>query len=153
MLFLVFQLGPDRYALDTRVVVEVLPLVQHRPLPQAPPGVAGLFAYHGRPVPLVDLSAMALGQPSRRHMSTRIILVNYLDEGRTHLLGLLAEKTTATLRRAEQEFASTGIRLEQAPYLGPVTHDEHGMIQRVEVPELLTEEVREVLFRQPMETP
>ncbi|WP_038161071.1 chemotaxis protein CheW [Verrucomicrobium sp. BvORR106] len=151
MLLLVFQLGQHRFALDTRQVAEVLPLVQHRPLPQAPAGVAGVFAYHGRPVPLIDLAAIALGEPSQQRMSTRIILVNYADGAETHLLGLLAEKTTETLRRTEADFAETGVRLDSAPYLGPVTHDARGMIQRVEVSALLSEEVRAVLFRQPLE--
>jgi len=31
MLFLVFMLGPDRYALDARCVVEVLPLLNDYP--------------------------------------------------------------------------------------------------------------------------
>ena len=151
MLLLVFQLGGDRFALDTRQVVEVLPPVQCRPLPQAPIGVAGVFSYHGAPVPLLDLAALALGTPSRPRMSTRIILVNYEDAGETHLLGLLAEKTTATIRRTDAEFADSGVAVDSAPYLGPVTSDERGMIQRVELNELLPESARAILFRQPLE--
>ncbi|MES2709398.1 MAG: chemotaxis protein CheW [Verrucomicrobiota bacterium] len=151
MLLLIFQLGEHRFALDTGQVVRVLPLVDHRPLPQAPPGVAGVFDYHGAPVPLIDLSAVALGVPSRARMSTRIILVNYRDGEKTHLLGLLAEKTTKTLRRAEADFVDPGIAPPEAPYLGPMTRDAGGMIQRVEVGALLPESVRAVLFRQPSE--
>jgi chemotaxis-related protein WspB len=151
MLLLVFQLGAHRFALDTGQVVEVLPLVQFRPLPQAPPAVAGVFRYHGAPVPLIDLAALALGQPSQPRMSTRIILVNYEDGGEAHLLGLLAEKTTETIRRAQSDFVDAGIAVDSAPYLGPVTNDGRGMIQRVEINELLPESVRAILFRQPLE--
>jgi chemotaxis-related protein WspB len=56
MLFLLFQLGEERYALDTSHVAEVLPLVAITPIPQAPTGVAGLFNYRGAPVPAIDLS-------------------------------------------------------------------------------------------------
>lgn len=153
MLFLVFQLAAHRFALDTRQVVEVLPVVQFRPLPQAPTGVAGLFNYHGAPVPLIDLAALALGAPSPPRMSTRIILVNYEDGAATHLLGLLAEKTTETIRRTEADFADSGVAVEAAPYLGRVTTDARGMIQRVEINGLLPESVRAVLFRQPLQTP
>ena len=38
MLFLLFQLGNDRYALDASRVVEVLPLVELKHLPLAPRG-------------------------------------------------------------------------------------------------------------------
>jgi len=50
MLFLLFQLGQDRYALEASRVIEVLPLVSLKRIPQAPRGVAGLFNYRGRPV-------------------------------------------------------------------------------------------------------
>jgi chemotaxis-related protein WspB len=43
MLFLVFQLGTDRYAIEAAQVVEVLPLVNAKHIPRAPRGVAGLF--------------------------------------------------------------------------------------------------------------
>lgn len=154
MLLLVFHLGAERFALETGRVMEVLPLVHFRPLPQAVEGIAGIFNYHGATVPLVDLAALALGSASRARMSTRIILVQYTPAaGETHLLGLLAERTTETLRREESDFADTGVAVDGAPYLGPVTRDARGLIQRVEVNQLLSDSVRDVLFRQPMGTP
>jgi chemotaxis-related protein WspB len=91
MLFLLFQLGDDRYALDTGRVAEVLPLVAITPIPKAPTGVAGLFNYHGAPVPAIDLSQLTMGRPARNRMNTRIVLVHYPDgRGKTHLLGLIA---------------------------------------------------------------
>src|SRR5580692_8261281 len=98
MLFLMFQLGTDRYAIEAADVVEVLPLVHSKQIPGTPPVVRGIFDYHGAPVPLIDLAELALGKPSRRWMSTRIILINYfMESGQTHLLGLLAERATETL--------------------------------------------------------
>jgi len=41
VLFLVFELDGDRYALDVNQLIEVLPLVNLRPLARAPPGIAG----------------------------------------------------------------------------------------------------------------
>ena len=152
MLLLVFQLGADRYALDVGQIVEVLPLVSFRPIPQAPRGVSGVINYHGGPVPLVDLAELALGKPSRLRMSTRIILVNYVEPGgETHLLGLLAEQSTETIRRTEADFVDSGVAVDSAPYLGPLTTDARGTIQRVEVNRLLPATVRDVLFRQPLE--
>ena len=40
MLFLVFRLGNDRYAIEATQVVEVLPLVNWKCVPRAPAGVA-----------------------------------------------------------------------------------------------------------------
>ena len=151
MLFLLFQLGDDRYALEIGQIVEVLPMVSVKEIPQAAPGVAGVFNYRGAPVPLIDLSELALRTPSRPRISTRIILVQYVGEaGPAHLLGLLAEKTTETLRRAEADFVDSGVSVDAAPYLGPVTTDSRGIIQRVEVTRLLPARVRDQLFRQPL---
>jgi chemotaxis-related protein WspB len=152
MLFLLFQLGKDRYALDTACLVEVLPMVKLKELPQASVGVIGAFIYHGAPVPLIDLASLALGKPSRLLMSTRIFLVNYLEPaGASHLLGLVAEQATETIRRDANDFVDAGVALDSAPYLGPVTTDSRGMIQRIEINRLLPSHIRQQLFRQPVE--
>ncbi len=64
MLFILFQLGSDRYALPAGQVAEVLPLVALKALLGAPAGVAGLIDYRGTAVPVIDLSALALGRPA-----------------------------------------------------------------------------------------
>jgi chemotaxis-related protein WspB len=151
MLFLLFQLGNDRYALEAGQVAEVLPLVSLKQIPQAPPAVAGVFDFRGEPVPVVDLSQMALGRPARSCLSTRIILAHYPDgNGNQRLLGLIAERVTETIRRDAADFAIIGVDLDTAPYLGPVARGEHRLIQRVEVDQLLTSAVRDLLFQQPV---
>ncbi len=152
MLFLQFQLGKDRYALDSSQVVEVLPLLGIKQIPQAPAGIAGAFNYRGQPVPAVDLSELALGRPARRHMSTRIIIVRYPDgNGTLHLLGLIAEKATETVHRDPADFTDSGVNNGEAPYLGPVAAAPNGLVQWIEVAKLLPASVRDVLFKQPLE--
>lgn len=149
MLFLVFQLGKDRYAIDAHQVIEILHLVNLKQIPRAPAGVAGVFDYHGASVPLIDLAELALGKPSRQWMSTRIILVKYRGEaGETHVLGLLAEQATETLRRNDEEFTDAGLAVTDTPYLGNVTTDAEGIVQRIEIQNLLSEDVRDQLFRE-----
>lgn len=147
MLFLLFQLGEDRYALEASRVIEVLPLVELRPLPAAPPGVAGLFNYRGRPLPAVDLCQLTLQRPARERLSTRIIVVpGGGPPDAPHLLGLICEQATGLLRRDTRDFVSPGLALEAAPYLGPVATDAQGMIQWLHPDRLLPETVRETLF-------
>ena len=144
MLFLLFQLGNDRYALEASRVVEVLPLLNLKKIPQAPRGVAGIFIYHGRPVPAVDMSELTLGRPAGEKLSTRIILMNYSDDdGKNHLLGLIAEHATEMIRRNQSDFADAGVKLRAAPYLGPVSADEKGVIQLIHEQKLLSGSVRE----------
>jgi chemotaxis-related protein WspB len=152
MLFVLFQLGRDHYALDASQVVEVLPLVQAKKIPRAPAGIAGVFTYRGVPVPLVDLSALALGRPAHARLSTRVLLVHYPDStGTKRLLGLIAEKATEMLRREPADFVASGVRSDGAPYLGPVVNDARGLIQRIELEKLLPASTRDVLFQQSAE--
>jgi chemotaxis-related protein WspB len=150
MLFLLFQLGNNRYALEARRVVEVVPLLGLQQLPQAPKGVAGIFNYRGRPVPAVDLGALTLDQPAQERLSTRIIIINYPDaNGTNHLVGLIAEKTTEMLRKDTKDFADPGVKLGAAPYLGPILMDGTSSIQLIYEQRLLPEPVCHQLFSQP----
>jgi chemotaxis-related protein WspB len=152
MLFLLFQLGENRYALQASRVLEVLPLVELRGIPDAPKGVAGIFNYRGRPVPAVDLSELTLGQPSDPRLSTRIIVINYPDEqGVLHPLGLIAEHATELIQRDQRQFLEPGHKLGGAPYLGPVLMDKRGVIQWVHEQRLLPDRARDLLFCETVE--
>ncbi len=150
MLFILFQLGQDRYALQANHVVEVVPMVALKRLPQAPAGVAGVFNYRGNLVPAVDLSELTLGQPAANRLSTRIVVVNYAaSDGRKHLLGLIAEQATETLRTEARNFVAHGLKLRAAPYLGPVLLDPKGPIQWLDERSLLSGPVSKFLFSGP----
>lgn len=147
MLFVLFQLGDDRYALDAAQVEEILPLVAIKQIPRAPNGVAGVISYRGSPVPVLDLSLMALGRPSARRMNTRIVMARSPDrDGTMRLLGLIAEKVNNTVRCEKGEFADPGVYNPDAPWLGAVAGDSMGLVQWVNIGSLLAPEVRAVLF-------
>jgi len=149
MLFLLFQLGNDHYALDAGQIVAVLPLVDIKKIPQAPLGTAGIFNYRGTPVPVIDLNELTIGQPAQLRLSTRLILVNYPDENDVpRLLGLIAEKATETLRSEAANFTPAGVSDDKTPYLGPVITDPRGLIQWIKVKQLLPATVRDRLFRE-----
>jgi chemotaxis-related protein WspB len=152
MLFLMFQLGKDRYVLEAGRVVEVLPLLQLKRLPEAPRGVAGIFNYRGRPVPAIDLSELTFDEPASERLSTRIIVIHYPDEaGRRHHLGLIAEHATEMIRREPVDFIEPGLKLGNAPYLGPVLLDPQGAIQWVYEQRLISDQMRDLLFCETLE--
>lgn len=147
MLFLVFQIGTHRYAIDAGQVAEVLPLVAVTAIARAPEEVAGVLMYRGAPVPVVDLSRLLTGRPAERRPSTRIVIVHYAAgngaaadgvKNLTRLLGLIAEKATDTIRRDAVEFVDSGVVNDGAPYLGGVAPDARGMVQRLDIRRLLT---------------
>jgi chemotaxis-related protein WspB len=150
MLFLLFEMGNQRYAMDVRQIAVVLPLVAVRRIPLTPPAMEGLVNYRGAPVPVIDVSQLTLGRPSVRRLSTRLVLVNYPDAaGRTHLLGLIAERATRTVRHEASDFVASGVTADGASYLGPVVTDAGGLLQWVDVQTLLPPSLRDVLFKEP----
>ncbi|MEQ1862403.1 MAG: chemotaxis protein CheW [Chthoniobacteraceae bacterium] len=145
MLFVVFQIAGDRYAIDARELVEILPLVKIKQLPQAPAGVAGVLDYHGLSVPAIDVSAIALGTAAAGRISTRILIV---ENSACQRMALIAERANELLIRDVSEFTDTGVSVSGAPYLGPVTRDAHGLVQWITPDKLLSPEVRDALCLQ-----
>jgi chemotaxis-related protein WspB len=146
MLALVFDVDGNRYALDARAVVEVLPFVRVTPVPHAPAGIAGLLTYRGTVVPVVDLSMVMAGRPSAASLSTRLVIVRLSDDTPARVLALMAERATSTLRRSEQEVVSSAIAVDEAPYLRRVTTDAAGLVQLVDVASLVPPAILDRLY-------
>ena len=154
MLFLLFELDGDRYALDAADIVEVQALTAAKTIPGAPAWVAGLMERHGEPVPVIDLAQLALGRPSQEWRSTRLVFVRYREtrDGRDapeRVIGLIVERATQTRRIERERFVESGIATPHARWLGPVVSDEFGMIQWIDVQQMLDDDVKTLLFPQP----
>jgi len=148
MLLLVFRLGADRYGLEAAQVLEVVPLVTLKVVPQAPRYVAGVMNYRGHPVPVLDLCHLGGGGPCHPNMSTRIVLLHYTGtDGTRHILGVMAENVTETIKCSRDNFEQCGIRVSDAPYLGAVSTKGDDMIQLIETDRLLNDEVRSLIFQ------
>jgi chemotaxis-related protein WspB len=153
MLFLLFQIGGERYALDASHVVEVLPLLNLKTIRDAGHGVVGVFIYHGQPIPAIDLSQLLLGKPADEKLSTRIILINHADKnGNSFLVGLIAEHATEMIRRDRADFHETGMKLREAAFLGPVLTDESGIIQLLHEQKLLPNNIRDYALSEALVT-
>ncbi len=148
MLHILLKLGNEPYALPARQVVRIVPMLQLKTLPQAPACVAGLLDYRGAVTPVIDLCALALGRPSSPRLSTRILLVSYpITRHDQRLLGLLAEDVTETVELDVKKAAPSGVTVADAPYLGKVATTEYGMVQLIEVEQLLPSSLRQSLFQ------
>ena len=147
MLLLLFQAGSNRFGINAENILEVAPSVtMHRP-PGAPLHIAGVMDYRGTPVPVVDMSAICSGNPSKPFLSTRIILTHYqVPGGKRRVLGLLAEKVTETLPCEKNDFVASGISLPDSPFLGEIKLSETEPIQLINPETILPEAIRETLF-------
>jgi chemotaxis-related protein WspB len=154
MQLLTFSLGGHPYAIESRRIVEVLPLVSARPLPRAPEYVLGLFTYRGSLVPLVDLGVLLGVGPAVALLSTRVIVVSLGEEARPGLpitsgadrLGLIAEHVLA-IRSAEDASAMIpSLDLPSAPALGRVLRLGGETVQVLDIDRLLPDDLRAGLF-------
>ncbi len=149
MLFLVFQVGADRYALEAARVIEVLAMVELHKIAGAPVGTAGEFVYRGEPVPVLDLCLLTLGRASNLRLSTRVILLRHEPQpGVLKPLGLIAEHATELAQKNLGEFTSVGD--------GLIAPDPRGRLRLLQLDKLLTPELRDLLavyyFTQTLET-
>ena len=147
MQFLVFHLGKDRYGLSTQHLVRVLPLMELKQMPGTPGFVAGLMNFHGDPVPVIDVCALACGTPCTLHFDTRILLVDYRAGDARHLLGLIVERVAGMKDIDPATFSGAGVSASNAPFLGKVASDDGSILQLVDIEHLLTPEVRAILFQ------
>jgi len=145
MKVLLFHIGRDRYGLPLAGIARVLPLLELKQLPLTPDYVAGLMDLHGTPVPVIDLSRLALPAAAAQ-FDTRIVIVDYRAPGgeTMHALGLLASQVRGIADIDPQGLEDSGVAT--APFLGQVASDADGIVQLVELEQLLPPDVRALLF-------
>lgn len=139
MQLLVFTIGAEDYAIESRRVIEVLPLVTARPIPRMPGFIRGIFTHRGRLVPLVDLGQLLTDQPLRETLSTRVIVIEFAtgpDDQRMRL-GVAAENVLSLCTTDETEASLPTIRSPGAPALGRLLRIGGRTIQVLDVEHLL----------------
>lgn len=132
MLILAIHIGDQTYAVPTRWIVEVVPLVSLRTVPQAPLYLAGVCNYRGRIAPVIDLGQLLDGRRCHRRLSTRIVFIEDPDR-QGPVLGLIAEGVTETFELDDTARARGHTVCADTPYLGAVVQHEIGLVQMIEV--------------------
>ena len=164
MLVLSIKAGANRYAIDVARVIELVPRVELRTIPHAPPFLAGLLGYRGHIMPVIDLGLLLDATPCRPCLGTRIILVNdapadhnqgrnaaegafhghdghrgHLREDGTSLLGLIAEEASELAIVQPEQIMPAPVELPQAPFLGQILQTPDGILQLI-----MVERIREI---------
>lgn len=139
MQLLSFSVGTEDYAIESRRVIEVLPLVTARAIPHLPDFVRGIFTHRGRLVPLVDLGRLLLRTPLRERLGTRVIVVEFPtgpDQRRVRL-GAAAENVVSLCSSDEAEASLPTLGPPEAPYLGRLLRIGGRTVQVLDVERLL----------------
>lgn len=146
MILILFRVGGDTFGLEASRVIEVIPLLAVREVPRAPEFVSGLINFRGMITPVIDLSMLHRGTPSRSALSTRIIVCGHDDgTGDSRIVGLVAERATDTLSCRREDFQSPGVRTDGVRYLGDILLTGGRTVQLVTPETMLTPEVLEIL--------
>ncbi|KWH08857.1 chemotaxis protein CheW [Burkholderia territorii] len=147
-LFLMFELDGERYALDAADIDEVLPLATTKVVPGAPEWIAGLLMRGGQPVPVIDVSMLALGRRAHALRSTRLVMARCRvgQFERDRVIGLIVERATQTLRIDRAAFRASGVSTARTRWLGRVANTSDGIVQQVSVADLIDDVARQYLF-------
>lgn len=148
MLFMQFTIDKDRYLLEAKDIIEIVPFANLKRVPKAPPYVAGLLNYRGDTVPVIDICYLMSDKLCELKLSSRIALVNHKnDTGESICIGLLMEHLTETVRFNENDFSDSGVNLNDNPYLGKVIIDDDRIAQLVDIRKVIPEDACEILFK------
>ena len=134
MLYSQFFVNEDRYVLPIRDIVKIAPYVALKPIPLLPDYIAGLMNYHGCVIPVVDVCQLLVSRPSRKILSTRIIIVELKDDnGMWMSLGLVVEKSTEVIMVEEHLFDRSPVNNPESLIIGPVAIVNGYLITKISV--------------------
>lgn len=154
MVYLQFYVKTDRYIIDTRHIISVIPLIRiHKAAGFA--GCAsrylrGYISYQDQTIPVVDLNKLLSGEESKPYLSTRIVLTSYqLDNSHHQLVGFMVEKATEVIKLNEENFSSNVVdsvaQVGSEPYLGPHAKNSDGLMQQLNIYKLIELKVLDCL--------
>ena len=105
MLYLLFELENEPYALEAARIICLLPFARVEPVAHVAPAVLGTIAYAGLPVPVINLGMLTLGRGAVRRLSTRIVLLHHVVLGESRVLGVVVERATQLTRCKPTDFS------------------------------------------------
>jgi len=141
MLVLLLRIGAQRFAIEARDVLEVLPAVPLLPVPGAPAWIAGLLRHRDAIVPVVDLPMRATGVAAPRLLSSRVVVLRRSDDPASAPIGLLAEGVTATATIDPTHLHRPSVEVPGAAWLGPIALDGSDAVQIVRWTDLVPAEL------------
>lgn len=146
MLALTFSVGPMHFAIPSRRVSQIVPLVPLRQVAGVGAEIAGLLEIGTDVVPVVDLGMRLRGEPCAQRLSTRIVVVLISHAEHRVELGLIAENVTDLCPMDEgADVAAAGSALEGE--LGGVARLRGELMQWIEIDRILTEAQRERVYQ------
>jgi chemotaxis-related protein WspB len=139
-LFLLFNLGDERFAVSTELITEIIPLVELTSVPKTEPYICGLFNYRGETIPVIDTVMLLYNRPHDRKICTRIIVLTSIKDDCITRVGLIAEKVNKTEAYDTEQISEHALTVQHTPCLGKIINDGNGEIQLIDLEKLIPQE-------------
>ncbi len=142
MLLLTMNIGSERYALDARHIIEVIPLIKIEHVPKVDASIVGIFNYRGTPVPVIDLCIFFDNRKCRNSLGSRIIITQIkMPDESDKIIGLMAEQMTEVIKCDEKDFSSNGINAANARFLNQVYQYGDEILQIIDVTKIIPDSI------------
>ncbi len=144
---ILFKLEETLYGLSTEHIIEIIPYIELKPLPETPDYVLGYFEYRDSIVPVIDATMLVHKKKSKPRLSTRIALLSFKPtQTQERIIGLMAENMTDILEAEESELHEMGVQSESAGSLGKLVKYEEKIIHLLNLEKLLPDEIQKTVF-------
>lgn len=148
MLALMFQAGEEKFSIDTKEVIEIIPIVKIEKLPTAPEVIRGMINYRGKFIPLFDLGILLGFNESILALSTRIIVTEIQLDQKKETIAFLAEKATDIAEINPEAASHVELNLPNLPYLKRVAKYGNSILRHLELPLFINDNLKEFLVRE-----
>ncbi len=133
MQLITFNIGNECYAIDTALVVEIIPLITIRPVVSCRDFIRGVIDYRGTVVPVIDMGLLLEQHPAAKKVSTRILVIRYQPGSQAQrLLGLIAERATGIFHVDSTDIERLETTLARQQFLGGMFNDGDKMVQVID---------------------
>lgn len=133
-----FRLGSELHGCDVAVVEEALTRQRIHPLPDQPPEMLGVVMLRGEMLPVLDLGP-ALGVAADRE-ARRAVLVVVLEDAR---VGVAVDRLEEVLEVPADALRPAPHAGERDPHVAAVARMEAGLVNLIDLAELLRERTHE----------
>lgn len=144
---IIFYIGSDCYCCSCDAMIEIVPKIPLKQIPQMPNYFSGLLNYGGESVPVIDLSSIIIGTPCHSYMHTRIMLIKNPLGGPLKILGVLAEKVNEIREMDPLLFNESGIEIKNLSFLMGIYNTEKESIQRINIDKIF-ETIPQIHFKE-----
>jgi chemotaxis-related protein WspB len=128
---LLFYVDLNRYAVENQYVAYIVPAMYFKLIVTTEPFIKGVIDLDGQIIPIIDFCELVAHHPASSALHTRIILLQRDKE----IIGLLAERITQIIEVDVSRWKP--LPLTHLPYIDQVYTDAKGMIQRINVIQLM----------------